>query len=129
MIVWSNGCFDILHVGHIEMLEYAKSRGDYLFVGLDTDKRVQTNKGPDRPHNCLADRMRVIRSLRFVDSVVSFDSDEELLAEIKKSYASLIVIGDDYQNERVIGSELIPVEFFSKINGYSSTEMINALCV
>ena len=127
MIVWSNGCFDILHAGHVEMLEYAKSRGDKLFVGLDTDERVRSNKAPDRPHNCLADRMRVVGALRCVDRVVSFGSDGELLAKIKLSGARMIVIGDDYRNGRVIGAELIPVEFFSKIEGHSSTEAINAL--
>lgn len=127
MIVWSNGCFDILHAGHVEMLEYARSRGDRLFVGLDTDERIRANKAPGRPHNCLADRMRVVGALRCVDRVVSFGSDEELLAMISWSSAGLIVIGDDYRGARVIGSELLPVTYFSKIEGHSSTEAISAL--
>jgi D-beta-D-heptose 7-phosphate kinase / D-beta-D-heptose 1-phosphate adenosyltransferase len=127
MIIWSNGCFDILHSGHVEMLEHAKSLGIKLIVGLDTDKHVQDNKGYSRPHNCLADRMRVIGALRCVDEVVSFGSDAELLIAIKDSNAELIVIGDDYKDKRVIGSELIPVQFFSRIDGYSSTGLINAL--
>ena len=127
MIIWTNGCFDILHVGHVEMLEFAKSKGHYLVVGLDTDARVSLAKGSDRPYNTLDDRMKIIAALKCVDQVVSFGTDEELFHEIAKSCAELIVIGDDYKNKRVIGSKLAAVHFFPKTPGHSSTGALSAI--
>ena len=129
MTVWVNGCFDILHVGHIALLEYARSQGSRLVVGLDTDERVKSNKGNDRPINTLAKRMKVISSLRYVDDVTFFDSDDDLVKKIKNSGAKLIIVGNDYEGKRVIGSEILPVKFFDRIPGLSSTEVINALRV
>ena len=65
--VWTNGCFDILHIGHLKMLEYAKSKGDYLVVGIDTDARVKQLKGEDRPFNNEDDRKNFLLSIKFVD--------------------------------------------------------------
>lgn len=127
MTVWSNGCFDILHAGHIALLEHAKSQGDRLVVGLDTDERVKKSKGNSRPINTLENRLRVLSSIKFVDEVVSFGTDEELIQRIKESGAELIVIGNDYLGKRVIGSEILPVHFFCKVEGLSSTGVINAL--
>lgn len=129
MTIWSNGCFDVLHAGHIALLEYAKSQGSRLVVGLDTDERVKFSKGNARPINSLSDRLKVLSSIRFVDQVVSFGSDDELIQRIKESGAEVIVIGNDYVGKRVIGSELLPVKFFDKLKGFSSTEVINALRV
>lgn len=127
MTIWVNGCFDIIHPGHIALLEYAKSLGDRLVVGLDTDERVKQNKGSSRPINSLSKRTRVMSAIRFVDEVVSFGSEEELLDKIASSKAELIVVGNDYEGKRVIGSEIVPVNFFRKIDGLSSTDVINAI--
>ena len=129
MTIWSNGCFDVLHAGHIALLEFAKSQGDRLVVGLDTDERVKSSKGASRPINSLENRLKVLSSVRFVDEVVSFGSDEELVQRIRESGAELIVIGNDYAGKRVIGSEILPVQFFYKIEGLSSSGVINALRV
>lgn len=129
MTVWVNGCFDVLHVGHIELLEYAKSHGTRLVVGLDTDDRVRRSKGEERPINSLAKRMRVLSALKYVDDVTFFGSDEELVKKIKDSGAKLIVVGSDYVDKRVIGSDILPVKFFNRIEGLSSTGVINALRV
>jgi len=129
MTVWTNGCFDFIHAGHVEMLQYARSLGDRLVVGLDTDERVKKSKGENRPIHCLQQRMKVISSLKFVDEVVRFSSDEELIQRIKESGAKLIVVGSDYQNKRVIGSEIVDVKFFDRIKDLSSTRIIDENCL
>ena len=71
--VWTNGCFDILHRGHVEMFKFAKSLGDELIVGLDTDEKIKESKGSDRPFNNLEDRELVVASIRYVDKTISFN--------------------------------------------------------
>jgi D-beta-D-heptose 7-phosphate kinase/D-beta-D-heptose 1-phosphate adenosyltransferase len=77
-IIWTNGCFDVLHRGHIELLKYAKSLGDWLVVGIDTDERVKNSKGESRPFNNIEDRVAMLESIKYVDEVVVFDTDCEL---------------------------------------------------
>ena len=77
-VIWVNGTFDVMHVGHIKLLEYAKSLGDYLVVGIDRDERVREKKGPSRPINSCEARMIFMKSIRVVDKVVTFESDEAL---------------------------------------------------
>ena len=74
--VWTNGCFDILHRGHIEMLAYAKSLGKHLVVGIDSDKKVKLDKGISRPYNTEEDRKTMLTSLKYVDEVVIFDTPQ-----------------------------------------------------
>jgi len=123
--VWVNGTFDIVHIGHIRLLEHAASFG-IVRVGLDTDKRVGEKKGKERPFNSLSDRLDFITSIRFVDSVVSFESDDELINRIREWKPDIMVIGDDYKHEQIIGVEYIPnVEFFKKIEGISTSRILN----
>jgi D-beta-D-heptose 7-phosphate kinase/D-beta-D-heptose 1-phosphate adenosyltransferase len=125
MKVWVNGSFDILHIGHIRLLEHARSFGD-VRVGLDTDERIQQKKGENRPVNSLQDRMDFISSIRFVNDVVSFGSDDELIYSIKEYKPDLMVIGNDYDYHSIIGIEHIPkVEFFRKIENKSTTKILN----
>ena len=126
MTVWTNGCFDIIHAGHVALFEYARSLGDRLIVGLDADERVKLSKGQSRPIHTLEQRIKVVSSLRFVDKVVSFSSDNDLIERIKQERASLIVVGSDYSGRRVIGSEIAEVCFFSRIPDLSSTRIVNA---
>ena len=93
-IIWVNGCFDILHSGHIELLEYAKSLGDFLIVGLDSDERVRKLKGKHRPLISLHDRKTIIESLKPVDHVVFFDSNKELEFLIQHNYIDTMVVGE-----------------------------------
>ena len=77
-IVWTNGCFDVLHRGHFEMLEYAKSLGELLVVGIDSDKKVKEDKGESRPFNNAEDRQFALESIKYVDKVMVFESKAEL---------------------------------------------------
>tara|TARA_R100000353_G_scaffold174006_2_gene141147 strand:+ start:117 stop:518 length:402 start_codon:yes stop_codon:yes gene_type:complete len=124
-IVWTNGCFDILHRGHIELFKYAKSLGKILIVGLDEDSRIKSSKGAKRPVNNLQDRMEVLQSIKYIDSVVSFGTDQELKDQITKNKVQLIVVGSDYLGKKVIGSELVQeTKYFRRIDGYSTTQIL-----
>lgn len=127
MIVWTNGCFDVIHAGHIELFKYARSLGRKLVVGVDTDERVKNHKGEGRPVNCLTDRMNVLSSIKYIDEVVSFGSDQELVDKLIESGAGLMVIGDDYSGKRIIGSDRVKVQLFKRIPGKSSTRIINEI--
>ena len=125
MKVWVNGTFDVLHIGHIKLLEYASTLGT-LRVGIDSEHGGREKKGEGRPYNGIEDRMEFIRSIRFVDSVVSFDSDNTLIDCIKEWEPDILVIGDDYKYHKIIGVEYVPkVMFFEKIIGKSSTNILN----
>jgi rfaE bifunctional protein nucleotidyltransferase chain/domain len=123
--VWVNGCFDVIHAGHIEMLKYAKNTGQRLVVGLDTDERVRASKGISRPINNLENRKRVMEAIRYVDEVVSFGTDEQLVEEIRKSGADTIVVGVEYKG-RVIGAEVVDnIVFFPRMYDLSTTNITN----
>lgn len=123
--IWTNGCFDILHVGHIELFKFAKSQGSYLFVGIDGDQRIKINKGSNRPINNQEDRKLLLESIKYIDQIVVFHSDNELCEYIKLYKIDKIVIGDDYKNKNVIGSDLVKeVVFFPKIPHMSSSNII-----
>ncbi len=125
MKVWVNGTFDVLHVGHIKLLQYAAEFGT-LRVGIDTDKRVKELKGLDRPFNSQDDRKVMLESIKFVSEVVLFDSREELIECVKKYSPDIMVVGDDYKGEKVFGSEYAKkLVFFEKIPKYSSTKILN----
>jgi rfaE bifunctional protein nucleotidyltransferase chain/domain len=124
-IIWTNGCFDILHVGHIELFKYAKSLGDQLIVGIDSDARVKELKGESRPINNQFRRKILLESIKYIDKVVIFNSEDDLRSNIKNLSVDLIVVGDDYKNKRVIGIEHAKVMFFPKIPNLSSSAIIN----
>ena len=95
-------------------------------MGIDSDNRVREKKGEGRPYNGIEDRMEFIRSVRFVDSVVSFDNDNTLIDRIKEWEPDIFVIGDDYKYDKIIGVEHVPkVMFFEKIKDKSSTSILN----
>jgi D-beta-D-heptose 7-phosphate kinase/D-beta-D-heptose 1-phosphate adenosyltransferase len=108
MKVWVNGCFDILHTGHLDLLEYAKNLGNvrnFLIVGIDSDNRVKELKGENRPINSQEDRKRMLESLRFVDKVVIFDSSDDLRNQVLACDVEYMVVGDEYADKEVIGME------------------------
>ena len=125
MIIWVNGCFDVLHRGHFELLNYAKSLGTMLIVGIDTDRKVRADKGPDRPIYPLEDREYQLRSLKAVDVIHTFDSRQELEDLIKTINPDILVVGSDWKNGDVVGREYAKkVEFFDRIGEYSTTQTI-----
>lgn len=123
--VWVNGTFDVLHRGHIELLAYASKFGR-LRVGIDTDERVKTLKGKDRPYNYFPDRKFLMESITYVDSVVPFGSDEELEDAIREWNPKYLIVGSDYKDKRVIGSHLVDqVLFFDKLEGFSTSKILS----
>lgn len=125
-IVFTNGCFDILHVGHIEYLKKSKELGDYLIVGLNSDNSVREIKGPDRPINNQEARKKVLEALSFVDKVIIFDnpSSYDLIKSIKPD---VITKGGDYTFDTVVGNDLAEVVVIPFVEGYSTTSIINKL--
>jgi len=134
VMIWTNGCFDILHCGHIDMFKYASSLGGRLIVGIDSDRRVKEAKGGDRPINNEQDRKKVLEAIRYIDEVIIFDNDEELKKTIENSTIHTIVVGSDWEGKKVIGAGLVTnVVFFNRMSGYSTTNLIekinNGVCV
>lgn len=103
-VVFTNGCFDILHRGHVEYLDYARGLGDRLVVGLNTDRSVRRLKGPARPVNPEEDRAVVLAGLASVDAVVLFDEDTpaELVSAL---LPDILVKGGDYLPDEIVGAE------------------------
>ena len=123
-----NGCFDILHRGHIELFKYARSLSDYLDVAIDADDRIKQHKGPNRPFNGLEDRKFILQSIQYIDEVISFSNDEELRLSVKNTNPDFMIVGSDWEGKNVIGSEFAKkVIYFERIDGYSTTETIKYL--
>ncbi len=127
-IVFTNGCFDLLHPGHLEVLEQSRKLGDSLFVGVNTDDSVVRLKGPSRPIQLLQTRTAILSSLRSVDCVIPF-SDDTPLELIKKILPDVLVKGGDYSVEQVVGAEVVisnggKVEIVKLLDGYSTTSTI-----
>lgn len=120
--VFVNGTFDVLHLGHLAMLNYAKSLGDCLVVAIDSDERVKRLKGPSRPINDVNERKVMLENLKSVDQVEIFDTDEDLINIIKT--CDIMVKGGDYKTLPIIGKEFIDVVLFERIDEYSSTKKI-----
>jgi D-beta-D-heptose 7-phosphate kinase/D-beta-D-heptose 1-phosphate adenosyltransferase len=119
-----NGTFDILHCGHIEMLNYAKSLGSYLLVLIDTDRRVRELKGDARPINNQHDRWFMLKNIKAVNDVWFFDSQQELIDKIKVFSPDIMVKGSDYKDKSVIGKELVPEVVFYDRTEHSTTKTI-----
>ena len=126
--VFVNGTFDIIHSGHLHLLNYAKSLGDVLYVGIDSDRRVKELKGSDRPINSQLDRKFLLENLKAVDEVIIFSSDEELSNLVRAISPHYMIVGNDYYGKKVIGSEYAEdLKFYAKIDGYSTTGIINKI--
>tara|TARA_B100000214_G_scaffold366523_1_gene335586 strand:+ start:203 stop:598 length:396 start_codon:yes stop_codon:yes gene_type:complete len=125
-VVFTNGCFDILHRGHIELLRFCKSLGGTVIVGLNSDKSVQNLKGEDRPINNQLDRKLLLESIRFVDDVIIFE-DETPYSLIKEINPDIIVKGGDYNSKDVVGNDISEVRIFEYVEGYSTTEAIQGI--
>lgn len=124
-LVFTNGCFDILHEGHLKTLEYAKSKGERLVVAINSDASVKRLKGESRPVKPLAQRMAVMAGLKMVDYVVSFEEDTPYEV-IQKICPDVLVKGSDYQMDTIIGADIVPEVFRAPIlEGLSTTRLLN----
>ena len=130
-VVFTNGCFDILHLGHVDYLEKAKNTGDFLVVGLNTDASVRKLKGPSRPINNEYARARVLASLGFVDLVILFGEDTPL-ALITNLLPDVLVKGNDYTIDTIVGSKEVlsaggEVKTIDLVPDYSTTKIVGKL--
>ena len=126
MVIFTNGCFDILHRMHVELLQFCKSRGDKVVVGLNSDKSVKALKGYKRPINNEQDRKFVLESLDCVDEVIIFEEDTPYNL-IKKISPDKIVKGGDYKPEEVVGHDIAPVLIFNYNESYSTTKALQLI--
>ena len=129
-IIFTNGCFDILHRGHVELLRYCSSLG-HVIVGLNSDESVRNLKGPERPHFSQDDRKFMLEACRYVDQVIVFN-EETPYNLIKRVKPDIIVKGGDYQPNNVVGCDLAEVKIFNYLEGYSTTSILekqNDLCI
>ena len=133
-IIWINGTFDVLHMGHIKLFQKAheiacdefRSFSWKIVVGVDTDERIREKKGPSRPINSLKNRMEFLLNQKQVDEVYAFHSDDMLRGLIKAHEPRFMVIGDDYRNKEIIGSEFInEIIYLPRYEGLSSSAIIN----
>ena len=126
--VFVNGTFDLLHPGHIALLNYARSLGNYVIVGIDTDDRVREKKGPTRPIYNQDDRGLMLVALKAVDEVRYFDSDESLEALVKEVKPDVMVVGSDWKDKSVIGSYwAADLKFFDRIEKYATTKTVESI--
>ena len=130
-IVFTNGCFDLLHVGHVRYLAQAKKLGDFLIIGLNSDSSVKELKGEDRPINSFEDRATLLSAIESVDLVIMFEEQtpENLIKDI---VPDILVKGGDYNIEDIIGYQTVmqnggQVKTLSFYDGYSSTNYINKI--
>ena len=123
-IVFTNGCFDILHAGHVSVLEFARSKGDLLVVGLNSDASVRRLKGPTRPVNTQSDRALVLAALESVSAVCIFEEDTPYNL-IKQVRPDVLVKGGDYKPSEIVGREFAKkVVRFALLKGRSTTNII-----
>ena len=125
-LVFTNGCFDIVHRGHIEMLKASKKLGEHLVVGVNTDASVKRLKGNTRPINNESDRKVVLESLDFVDEVILFDEDtpQQLIERIRPD---IITKGGDYTVDTVVGNELAKVIIIPTVENLSTTNTLKRI--
>jgi len=121
-VIFTNGCFDILHRGHVELLKYCSSLG-FVIVGLNSDKSVKRLKGDNRPFFSEEDRKFVLESCKYVNGVVLFEEDTPYNL-IKKIKPDIIVKGGDYKPEDVAGHDIAKVKIFEYVDGYSTTSIL-----
>ncbi len=130
-IVFTNGCFDILHKGHLHYLAEAKTLGDILIIGLNTDNSVKKLKGKHRPIQQENDRALLLASLSFVDAIIFFN-EETPLQLIQQIMPQVLVKGGDYTLEKIVGAKEVisnggEVKIIPFIEGYSSTSILNKI--
>lgn len=126
MRIFVNGSFDIVHTGHLNLLFYAKGLGKHLHVAIDSDERIARLKGPDRPAVPLRIRKALIHSLKPVDSVSVFDTDEELINTIRAYSPDIMIKGSDWRGKKILGEQYCSrVIFYERVNDESTSKIIS----
>ena len=126
-VVFTNGCFDLIHVGHVSLFQKAKSLGDILIVAINSDKSLANIKGPKRPLVCQKDRVKVLSALQAIDYIIIFSQSTpyEVLKQIKPD---ILVKGADYKIKDIIGREFVKKVYrFPFVKGKSTTNLINLI--
>jgi len=124
-LIFVNGTFDVIHRGHIELFNYAKSLGDKLIVAIDTDRRVKQLKGDKRPVNNQNDRKFLLENIKSIDEVRFFDTDDELIDLIKN--CDIMVKGSDYKNKSVLGQNYCKEIVYYERTEHSTTKVLQHL--
>lgn len=125
MKIWVNGTFDVMHIGHIRLLQYAASIGE-VRVGIDTDERVKRLKGDNRPFNNLGERIEFLSSIKYVKDIVTFNTDEDLEKHILNYKPDIMVKGSDWKGKNIIGARFVPkIEYFNLVNDKSTTKILS----
>ena len=123
--IFVNGSFDLLHTGHIDMLNTAKRMGDYLHVAIDADERIQELKGPERPIQPEHIRLAIMQNLKAVDEVSVFRTDEDLINIIRSYEPDIMVKGSDWLGGEIIGNRYCKeIVFYERDNDESTTKTI-----
>ena len=130
-VVFTNGCFDLIHLGHVDYLEKARLLGDKLVLGLNTDDSVSRFKGPERPLQDQNSRARVLAAMQFVDLVVFFNEDTPLEL-ISALLPNVLVKGSDYLTENIVGANVVKgaggvVKTIDFVPGYSTTRIVEKI--
>lgn len=126
-LIFVNGCFDVLHRGHIELFKYARFLGDKLIVAIDSDDRISLLKGKSRPFNNQEDRKFVLESIRYIDKVIIFNNEKELEDLTCKYNPDIMVVGSDWKGKTIVGSQYAKqIKFFERIGNYSTTSILQS---
>jgi rfaE bifunctional protein nucleotidyltransferase chain/domain len=130
-VVFTNGCFDIIHLGHVDYLEKARMLGDKLVIGLNSDDSVSRFKGPERPLQDQISRARVLAAMQFIDLVVFFNEDTPLNL-ISELLPNILVKGSDYLADNIVGADVVKknggvVKTIDFVPGYSTTRIVEKI--
>jgi D-beta-D-heptose 7-phosphate kinase/D-beta-D-heptose 1-phosphate adenosyltransferase len=124
--VFVNGTFDVLHYGHFKLLEAASQLGDMLYVAIDTDERIKEKKGEHRPFHSLIERKEMLESIKYINKVFSFSSDEDLITLIRAVNPDVYVIGSDYKGKPIVGEKYLRnIVFIPRLEKFSTTKIMN----
>ena len=127
-IVWTNGTFDILHPGHIQLFKVARSLGDKVIVATDTDEKIKKDKGDHKPINDIGYRVAMLEAVKYIDVVLTFGDRKELEGLIQLYNPDILLLGDDWRYGDVVGREHAKeVRFLPRVGGYASSNTIKRI--
>ena len=127
-IVWTNGTFDILHPGHMQLFKVARSLGDKVIVATDTDAKIMKDKGDHKPVNDLCYRVAMLEAIKYIDVVLTFGDRKELEGLIQLYSPDILLLGDDWRNGDVVGRKYAKeVRFLPRVGGYASSNIVKRI--